>query len=338
MTMALSTASKLGLCLLKELPSGILAPIVTAATNLEIVRHRRTKHFDPKFKQLRKLKIIKVKLPNFREDADELTEEEIRSKLKERGLLPPRPWNERQFFISCTGAVFEPYVPPEGDGKVSSITAQGAKQKLQFLEKKTKTMMAIRKVKSFEEEFGTSEFCKKAEEIYIKAHECMVSKDKDEIQKYVTERAYPEIIHNTENKTMNWKFLKSVELPRIVHARCTDVITKENIFGQLTVRFHTQQVLAIYDRFGRLMQGSEIIAKDVLEYVVFEKHLANEYGTWRIHAKIIPDWLPPREPAPLTYRKLPAPNPETAVVETEANKQGAVVPQKADSETAAVPA
>ena len=25
---------------------------------------------------------------------------------------------------------------------------------------------------------------------------------------------------------------------------------------------------------------------------MFEKHLANLYGTWRLHAKIIPDWMP----------------------------------------------
>lgn len=61
------------------------------------------------------------------------------------------------------------------------------------------------------------------------------------------------------------------------------------------------QILAIYDRFGHLIQGSEILRKDVLEYVVFEKHLANEYGTWRIHSKIIPSWMKPTEIAEGTY-------------------------------------
>lgn len=74
----------------------------------------------------------------------------------------------------------------------------------------------------------------------------------------------------------------------------------------------------MYDRFGRLMHGSEIIAKDVLEYVVFEKHISNEYGKWRVHEKIIPDWMPPREPAPRTYMK-PEEQQEasTVAVETE---------------------
>ena len=26
------------------------------------------------------------------------------------------------------------------------------------------------------------------------------------------------------------------------------------------------------------------------------------YGTWRLHAKIVPEWLPAREPGRLTYR------------------------------------
>jgi len=43
-------------------------------------------------------------------------------------------------------------------------------------------------------------------------------------------------------KTVHWKFLESLEPPRVVHARCTDVISKENVFGQVTCRFHTKQV------------------------------------------------------------------------------------------------
>lgn len=56
------------------------------------------------------------------------------------------------------------------------------------------------------------------------------------------------------------------------------------------------QTLAIYDRFGRLMYGQEDVPKDVLEYVVFEKHLVNPYGSWRMHGKIIPPWAPPKQP------------------------------------------
>ncbi|XP_049763647.1 probable 39S ribosomal protein L45, mitochondrial [Schistocerca cancellata] len=278
------------------------------------------KHWNPKFKRLRGLKVQKIELPNFEEDTDELSEEEVRSRLKERGLLPPRPWVERPFFISCTGGAFEPYVPPEGDGKMSIISVPGAKQKFEMVEKKSKSMMAIRKIRSFEEEFNTQVFTDAAQEIYINAHNCMASKDFVKLQQFVTERAYPQIKHNSEDKTIHWKFVKSLEAPRVVHARCTDIISKENVFAQVTVRFHTQQILAVYDRFGRLMHGSEILAKDVLEYVVFEKHMANQYGIWRIHDKIIPDWMPPREPMEKTYVKTEEPPVETQVQTVPENK------------------
>lgn len=276
---------------------------------------------------MRALKFVKMDLPKFNEKADELPQDEIKSRMKEKGLLPPRPWMERPFFISSTGGTFEPYVPPEGDGKRSAITTTGAKQKIEFLEKKSKSMMAIRKIRNYEEDFDASAFAEAAQDIYIKSHEVLCAKDKYKLRELVTERVYPEMMHNVRDKTIHWKFLKSLEPPRVVHARCTDVITKENIFGQVTVRFHTQQVLAIYDRFGRLMHGSEILAKDVLEYVVFEKHISNEYGVWRLHEKIIPDWMPAKDPAPITYRIDDEPEKQLESVQVEESSTSVAVKQ-----------
>lgn len=54
--------------------------------------------------------------------------------------------------------------------------------------------------------------------------------------------------------------------------------------------------MAIYDRFGRLMLGDEDELRDVLEYLVLERHLVNPYGRWRLHGKIVPAWAPPKEP------------------------------------------
>lgn len=165
-------------------------------------------------------------------------------------------------------------------------------------------MLAVRKIRSFEEDFSPKTFGETAQDIYIRAHEALINKDEKAIREYVTERLYPEIKHNTKNVTIRWKFLRSIEPPRVVHARETYLISKQNIFAQLTVRMHTQQSLAVYDRFGRLMHGSEIIAKDVLEYVVFEKNISNLYGEWRIHDKIIPPWAEPKQPSPTTYRVI----------------------------------
>lgn len=62
------------------------------------------------------------------------------------------------------------------------------------------------------------------------------------------------------------------------------------------LRLLVLQTLAIYDRFGRLMLGSEEQLKDVLEYLVIERHLVNPYGRWRLHGKIVPSWAPAKDP------------------------------------------
>lgn len=284
----------------KRLPIGCLASAVNAPCFQE-TRRNMAKHWNPKFKALRTLKVIKVDLPNYYEKPGDVTPEERVARLKEKGIWPAKPYIERPTYLSTTSSIFEPYVPPEGDGKMSAFSKVGAKQKYTFLEKKSKSMMAVRKIRKYEEDYDPVEFAEKAQELYIAAHEALAAGDKNRLIELVTERAYPEMLHYTASKTLRWKFLKSLEPPRVVQVRCTDLISKANVFAQVTVRFHTQQSLAIYDRFGRLMHGSETVAKDVLEYVIFENNVSNSYGIWRLHAKIIPEWAPPREPTPKTY-------------------------------------
>lgn len=88
---------------LLQLGSLRLTPIVLGS---QPGRTTTTKHYNPKFKKERKGKFLKVELPNFSEDTSNMTPEKIRQKMKERGLLPPRPWMERPFYISATGICY----------------------------------------------------------------------------------------------------------------------------------------------------------------------------------------------------------------------------------------
>lgn len=44
------------------------------------------------------------------------------------------------------------------------------------------------------------------------------------------------------NKQFMWEFVKEIERPRIVNARVAPLTTKDNLYGQVVVRLHTQQV------------------------------------------------------------------------------------------------
>lgn len=45
---------------------------------------------------------------------------------------------------------------------------------MEFLSKKSKSMLAVRKIRSFEDSFSPSTFAEEAQDIYIKAHKALV--------------------------------------------------------------------------------------------------------------------------------------------------------------------
>ncbi|NXS47830.1 RM45 protein, partial [Balaeniceps rex] len=173
--------------------------------------------------------------------------------------------------------IIDPYVPPEGDARLTSLSKDGLMQKVEKLKQTAASQLAY--VPPF-----YNWLC----------FTCSFNKQK--LHSLVTERCYPEMVRGNRYKTIRWRFVESLEPPRVVHVRCNSIVNRGNLYGQVTVRMHTRQILAIYDRFGRLMYGGEQMPKDVLEYVVFERYLVNPYGTWRMHGKIVPEWAPPKEP------------------------------------------
>ncbi|NXT18148.1 RM45 protein, partial [Syrrhaptes paradoxus] len=213
--------------------------------------------------------------------------------------------------------IIDPYVPPEGDARLTPLSKDGLKQKMDKLKQTAASQLAYLFL-----------FCQKivSKSLYnlsVSNWVCFsCSFNKQKLHSLVTERCYPEMVRGNRYKTIRWSFVESLEPPRVVHVRCTSIVNRGNLYGQVTVRMHTRQVhplaplvfpdsnllparatfllffqiLAIYDRFGRLMYGGEQVPKDVLEYVVFERYLVNPYGTWRMHGKIVPAWAPPKDP------------------------------------------
>ncbi|XP_038241421.1 39S ribosomal protein L45, mitochondrial [Dermochelys coriacea] len=229
-------------------------------------------------------------------NAKHMTQEEQKLKARAAGIVIPYEPPERPIHLACTAGIFDPYVPPEGDARLSSLSKEGLKQRAEQLKQSAASQLAIRKVKDYDPDFSTRTFPEKAQEIFIEAHNCLTNFNKQKLHSLVTERCYPEMVRGNRYNTIRWSFVESLEPPRVVQIRCPDMVNKGNLYGQVTVRMHTRQTLAIYDRFGRLMYGGEQVPKDVLEYVVFERHLVNPYGSWRVHGKIVPAWAPPKDP------------------------------------------
>ncbi|NXN45268.1 RM45 protein, partial [Rhinoptilus africanus] len=198
--------------------------------------------------------------------------------------------------------IIDPYIPPEGDARLTSLSKDGLKQKMEKLKRTAASQLAglfgcemilhwLAPLSSNRTDFKSASFL-----VTIPNISKTFSFNKQKLHSLVTERCYPEMVRGNRYRTIRWSFVESLEPPRVVHVRCDSIVNRGNLYGQVTVRMHTRQTLAIYDRFGRLMYGGEDVPKDVLEYVVFERYLVNPYGTWRMHGKIVPEWAPPKEP------------------------------------------
>uniref|UniRef100_A0A8D0EX55 Large ribosomal subunit protein mL45 n=1 Tax=Strix occidentalis caurina TaxID=311401 RepID=A0A8D0EX55_STROC len=74
-----------------------------------------------------------------------------------------------------TADIMDPYVPPEGDARLSSLSKDGLKQKMEKLRQTATSQLALRKVKDHVPDFSTKTFPEKAQEIFIEAHNCLVT-------------------------------------------------------------------------------------------------------------------------------------------------------------------
>lgn len=265
------------------------------AYNLTQVMYMRSKHYKPLFRTRRKEKMLFVDKDKY---ADEnLSYKEKREKdLKDKHAEPERSFRARKPSSIETYGVFDPFVPPEGDGKHSVLGKKGLKEVAEKGQKKVMArVQAVRKIRKYgDHNFNTKNIAYELLELYIEAHNLLTDykKNKNRLHELCTLRAMNLMTHNMDRVTCMWEYVESLAPPKTVHVACEEVNVKDIYFAQVTVRIHSKQKLALYDQFGRLMFGSPHLEKDVLDFVVFEKNIVDMYGKWRLHDKIRPDWLP----------------------------------------------
>uniref|UniRef100_A0A8P0TQP7 Large ribosomal subunit protein mL45 n=1 Tax=Canis lupus familiaris TaxID=9615 RepID=A0A8P0TQP7_CANLF len=174
------------------------------------------------------------------------SEKEFMEYARKAGLVIPPERLERPLHLACTAGIFDAYVPPEGDARLSSLAKEGLAQRSEQLKKKVASQLSIRKIREHDPNFKIKDFPEKAKDIFIEAHLCLNNSDHDRLHTLVTENCFPDM---------------------------------------------------------------EDVPRDVLEYVVFEKHLVNPYGSWRMHGKITPPWAPHKQPILKTTMKTPKKRP-----------------------------
>lgn len=260
-------------------------------TNINPVRTKyySNRHREEKWRELRSKKVFKIELPNFNnEKADLFDTSAFRSRQKEKGIAPPLIWNERPIFESNTMSLIDPYTINDVDqNSIGAKVTKSVKSLPSVATDLWKSRRGKNHILQYEgDDFSVKEFAQQALDIYIKAHELLASKDKENIFKYVTEYCYPVMSNGIEQGTLIWKYIGDIKAPEVIRVRTADVGIKSNKYAQITVKFHCKQIMALFDRHGRLKSGSPTDVREVFDIIVFEKNLADEFGYWRMHAKI----------------------------------------------------
>ncbi|CAI5446369.1 unnamed protein product [Caenorhabditis angaria] len=271
----------------------------------------RNTHVNEKmFRRMRGRKTILIDLPDdsAKDREDQMTTAELRTELLKRGVNPykdaqPRVWNEGQITFQSIYGIADPYVPPENPASLTDFNNKFDEVKQRVQHKFYNWRMGTNRIKKKQgfEKFDIKTFTEKAEDIYVQAHKALEQRNKQQMHKYITEYAFAKMWPDVENGSVRFELIEMVEPSKVVAVRCFDNPPKSgNDIAQITVRMHSKQKLSIYDRFGSLILGSEEEAKDVVEYVVFENHIAVVDGEWRLHGKIYPKWIEPKQGSHLT--------------------------------------
>lgn len=75
----------------------------------------------------------------------------------------------------------------------------------------------------------------------VSKHQCCIQSS-SVVVFYSSNFLFQEMTRGNRYKTIRWRFVESLELPKVVHARCPDMVSKGNLYGQVTVRMHSKQV------------------------------------------------------------------------------------------------
>eukprot|EP00080_Pristionchus_pacificus_P010107 PDM70127.1 mrpl-45 [Pristionchus pacificus] len=257
--------------------------------------NRNTHHNERMFRKMRGRKTVLLELPDDVEQRrlDALTPNKLRTEMLKKGINPyrevqPRLWQESQVTFQSLYGVVDPY----GQDMLQSVQHKWHNYK--------SGTSRIKKKEGFEK-FDTNTFGPSADLIYEEAHLALMTRNVKELHGLITEHAYAKMWPDVSEGSIMWRLVERIEPSRVVSVRVTDNPYKSgNDIAQITVRMHLKQILAVFDRFGHLMLGSETEPRTTLEYVVFENHIAVVDGKWRLHDKVYPRWVNRKEPAHFT--------------------------------------
>ena len=190
------------------------------------------------------------------------------------------------------GVIADPWLPLEPADKPSllSLSTAGWRYAYERFRKRVSATVSVAAVKRSIKGWSAIEFGPEAQALFVRTQDALARgpEGKAELYHLVTDTAYSALTRQFGGQRHTWELVEELERPQVVHVAAFPVEEKSNLYAQITVRFHTRQRLAVYDAAGRVVMGDEVEPRDVLDFVVFERHIAKEpaKSSWQICGKV----------------------------------------------------
>ncbi|KAH8547753.1 hypothetical protein BGW37DRAFT_432020 [Umbelopsis sp. PMI_123] len=200
----------------------------------------------------------------------------------------------KQILVRDYGVIAN-YVPPETTPAISDFH-KWRLVKWRNLRNSVQNMLGIGliKYKSLYEKWNSGKFLSIAEETYKDMNSAFARGDRNLLEEVCLDAMYSNLknqLKTRSNVTWDWQYHGEVEAPKIVCVRCmgTSGFSKTGFsVGQVTVRMHTKQSMAVYDKKNRLIAGDPHKIQNVREYVVFQRALTDPEDVWKVYGKVAP--------------------------------------------------
>lgn len=193
--------------------------------------------------------------------------------------------------MDTPGQIFKPYVPY--NKKAFILTPSGARQRYEATKAFFSTMYALFKIRRVLKTFETRKFALASQKRFIDMNNALqldTPLAKRIVEENVVLKLGKQLKNNFNNPAskVHWQFVKQLYRPRIVAAQVAAVEDKKDLYAQITVKMDSEQIIAVKDRYGRVIKGDVKIPKRMIDIIVFEQHIADPKSTWRICGKLAP--------------------------------------------------
>lgn len=190
--------------------------------------------------------------------------------------------------LSSPGIIADPYIPPAEMPSILSVA--GWKGRYEKWRAAFVAAVSLGRIKRKLPTFAQGEFKQEAEDMYVQMTAGFAKGDKSVLRTLVTEKVYTEmksaLKRRRPGETQMWK-LVSMDAVTIQHMRAFALNKKDNEWAQVTIKFSSQQTLAVYDKAKRLTMGHPSRPRSITEYVVFERPLDSPFATWRVCGRLL---------------------------------------------------